>query len=86
MLLYLMCHNMDLICDWLQDKDIQFFQSETLYVRNMFYSGILEVVVPKECQQSGWKWNVAHGNKNTTDKVYREKSQRDIKKYFMSWK
>ena len=55
-----MYYNMDLICDWLQDKDIQFFQNEALYVRNMLYSGILEVFVPKEGQQSGWKWNVAH--------------------------
>ena len=53
---------MDLICDWLHDKDLQFFQSEALNVRNMLYSGILEVFVPKEGQESGWKWNVAHRN------------------------
>ena len=50
---------MDLICDWLQDKDLQFIQSEALHVRNMLYSGIFEVFVPKKGQQSGWKWNIA---------------------------
>ena len=52
-LLYLKCHNMDLICDWLQDKDLQFIQSEALHVRNMLYFGIFEVFVPKKGQQSG---------------------------------
>ena len=74
---------MDLICDWLHDKDLQFFQSEALNVRNMLYSGILEVFVPKEGQENGWKWNVAHRNKKKpNDKVYCEKSQRGIKKEF----
>ena len=43
-----MCYNMDLICDWLRDKDLQFFQSEAFDVKNMLYSSILEVFIPKK--------------------------------------
>jgi hypothetical protein len=43
----------------------------------MPHSGILDVFVPKEGQQSGWKWNVTLGNKKkqlTTCivKIYKE--------------
>jgi hypothetical protein len=60
------------------------FFSKASDVKNMPHSGILDVFVPKEGQQSSWKWNVTLGNKKkTTDNVYREKLQRGIKKDFM---
>ena len=49
---------MNLICDWLHNKNPYFFKIKTLNVRNILYSGILEVFVAKEGQQSGVKKNV----------------------------